>query len=876
MLKVFSPQRRRDAEKRFFLSLRLVTFLYFVLAANLAAQPANQPFFLFDKPDETIKATLLENPNFYDAGIASSKEGLWLAWLEFQPGKGDQLWIGLRGTNGWIQKTNVPAGTYLHLERQRILTTSFQRKTNAGEYATPTVTIDREGKVWLTYEARTRDVTESGETNLYWETMVEKRTPEGEFENHFPQHGINHRIMAGAHRGIWVVTRNRTWGSRGEAFDIGINRTIDKYSYTDYSRYGPIFTQGWEFDSWSDGWEFSPWSPACALNPGNGIHIIWDGYDGTSYNVYSRSVSIDTHTSPPPEPSKWTFGKGKILTIAATPAFEAHAQIASDKNGKLWVSWEEDGENWGQRYVARLGGDKKSTRMTDKVGPLHRYRKLHLAQLDEKNETLSEFEIPQPSFELARSRTDAQADMKNFGAFYENCQLVVDGQNRPWIVYRHFYVPWIGIVPETHKQDNMRLYARCLLTNGWSKLYSFDIGQGDGMQRISVSPEEKGIALAWTTGRTDRRTKDEREKNDKHRGVAIAQIKLEKAEAKVPAKTETRKLNSKDMQVAAKPRQRPSVTFRDKHYELFFGDLHRHTDISLCFSPVDGTIDDAYRYAIDAAPLDFLGITDHTHDLDWGAPLAQIWWRSRKEVDRHALAGRFIPFYSYERSRFDNDHNVISLRDDVLRPHDYPLANFWQELDTNTFTIPHQPFNAITWNYHDDTHRPLMEIYQGFRDASMEKPAAEALARGHHVGFIAASDHLSTDASFSCVWAEKPTRESVFRAMQARRTYAATAKIILKVTCGEHWMGEAFELKKMEGITVKITPTATITGLDLFMDGEVHSSVVDIMQAKPGSETTWEIPAEQGLIGKHTFYVRVTQKDGNHAWSSPMWIDIKR
>jgi hypothetical protein len=52
---------------------------------QLSAQPVSQPFFLFDPPDETIQAALLENPNFYDAGIASSKEGLWLAWLEFQP-----------------------------------------------------------------------------------------------------------------------------------------------------------------------------------------------------------------------------------------------------------------------------------------------------------------------------------------------------------------------------------------------------------------------------------------------------------------------------------------------------------------------------------------------------------------------------------------------------------------------------------------------------------------------------------------------------------------------------------------------------------------------------------------------------------------------
>ena len=46
-----------------------------------------QPWFVFDKADEILPAKLLENPLSYDAGIAYSKEGLWLTWLEFCPGQ---------------------------------------------------------------------------------------------------------------------------------------------------------------------------------------------------------------------------------------------------------------------------------------------------------------------------------------------------------------------------------------------------------------------------------------------------------------------------------------------------------------------------------------------------------------------------------------------------------------------------------------------------------------------------------------------------------------------------------------------------------------------------------------------------------------------
>jgi len=667
----------------------------------------NQPWFIFDKADEIVPARLLENPLFYDAGIAASREGLWLTWLEFQPGKGDQLWVGLRGKDGWITKR--------------------QLTSTPGDYANPTITMDAGHNPWLSYEA----------VDLRGNWQVVERT--GHADGNFgPQRwlgsdggpNIAHRDSTDPTNGVWSMWQS---GSEGR-FSVRALHVMPNLL--------AIGTSLWSIGS------PDCWSPMITATPDGAVHAIWDSYDGKSYKIFAKTF--------PPSPPRSAF---ELLPIASSSNFQAHAQIASGKDGKLWVLWEEDGENWGKRYIARKPNDKNSTKMSDKIGPLHRFPRWHVAELNEEETSLKEYEIPQPSFDIARNRTNAPTDLKDFGAFYENGQLVVDGQNRPWIVYRHFYVPWIGIVLAHHKQENMRIYARCLLPDGWSKLYSFKEGQGDGGQRISVSPAPNGIALAWTIGRTDRR-----KTKDPH-GVALAEISAAQLKAVLPAASRIRQLTPQATQPTVKPRQRPSTDLAGKHFELWFGDLHRHTDISLCFSPVDGTIDDAYRYAIDVAPLDFLGITDHTHDLAMGELLAHIWWRSRKEVNRHALGSTFIPFFSYERSRGDTDHNVISLRDDMLRPHTYPLPQFWKELDTNTFTIPHQPFNLVLWKNKDDVHRPLLEIYQGMRNNIREDDAQAGLKGGHHFGIIASSDHLSTGASFACVWSDKPTREGIFRSM---------------------------------------------------------------------------------------------------------------
>ncbi|MBA4148072.1 MAG: DUF3604 domain-containing protein [Verrucomicrobia bacterium] len=796
--------------------MRSIVFLLLTSAVAISAPGKKQKVdgseFVYDFAEKNLKAKVLDNEFFYDADIATTTEGNWLTWLEFQPGKGDVIWVGLRKNDDWAQKEQITP------------------KHDA--FAKPTLTIDAKGKLWLTYEAGP-----GGKWDIFARPYDGKKFGAAQKISTAEGADINHSVVADSNEGLWIVWQSDQDGQ----FEI-LGRKLSG------SKLSEIHT----ISSSPRG----DWQPSAAMTAKGELIVAWDSYDGESYNVVLRSF----------RDGKWS----NISTIAGTAAFEGRAKVIADKTSRLFISWEEDGANWGKHYTARIPGDKGSTKMGDSVGPVHRFRKLHLAEVDSKTlKPIKRYALPQPSLQQAAERSNAPSDVKFLGAFYERAQLVLDGLNRPWIVYRHYYTPWMGLHPHHHVEDDFAIYARCLMKDGWSDLVKFDVGQGDGMQRLSLSATKDGFNAIWTTGRTDRQKHPKRP-----RGIAYSEVTLDgAAKASVSIQPTAFQTESSKASIATPRNSRPVTKANGKQMQLFFGDLHRHTDMSLCYTPSDGTIEDAYRYAIDAAPLDFLGITDHTHDLQMGEPLSQLWWRALKETDRHKLQDSFITFYSYERSRGDTDHNVISLRPDKMRPHTYPLPDFWQELDSDTFTIPHEPFNPALWKHKDNAHRPLLEIYQGYRHMSGEDAANEGLSKGHEFGFIASSDHLSTSASFAGVWAEQSTRESIFRSMQARRTFGATAPIILKVTSGKYWMGERFETKKMSPIKIELRPTAGVRSIELFTNGKLESSVIDLISS-PGKPLIYNWQPKPAS-GPNFYYVRITQTDGNRAWSSPIWVDLK-
>ena len=211
---------------------------------------------------------------------------------------------------------------------------------------------------------------------------------------------------------------------------------------------------------------------------------------------------------------------------------------------------------------------------------------------------------------------------------------------------------------------------------------------------------------------------------------------------------------------------------------------------------------------------------------------------------------------------------MISLKPDLLRPHTYPVPVFWKELDDNTITIPHQPIRRDTWKYQNDRLRPLVEIFQGCRDNSIEEDVHRGLAKGYHLGFIASSDHQSTSASYACVWAKSANREAIFRALQSRRTYGATTSIRLVATAGDHWMGERISAAKQPAVRLVVDGTAPIRTIQFVVDGAVEETIT------PHSR---QVKLERTLpeTGARYVYFHVTQVDGNEAWSSPIWFERK-
>ena len=120
------------------------------------------------------------------------------------------------------------------------------------------------------------------------------------------------------------------------------------------------------------------------------------------------------------------------------------------------------------------------------------------------------------------------------------------------------------------------------------------------------------------------------------------------------------------------------------------------------------------------------------------------------------------------------------------------------------------------------------------------------------------------------------TRESLFDAMLARRTFGATDEIVVRTTAGNHLPGEQFtaSVTSPPEIVISVEAPDEILRVDVVKNGEYAFT------QRPGGHTaSLRYRDMSPELGESYYYVRVFQRDPDNptgdpeiAWASPFFV----
>lgn len=251
--------------------------------------------------------------------------------------------------------------------------------------------------------------------------------------------------------------------------------------------------------------------------------------------------------------------------------------------------------------------------------------------------------------------------------------------------------------------------------------------------------------------------------------------------------------------------------------KLLWGDLHNHCGITYGF----GSLENAVRAA--QSQLDFCAFTGHAmwpdmyeknEDTEFvvnfheaGFQKLYKHWGEIKQAVAAAGSGDLVTFQGYEmHSCRYGDHHIISADDKLPLIYRDSPRGLVADCGCEAIVIPHHigytpGYRGINWDEFDETISPVVEVYSKHGCAMSENsPFAyyhnmgprdsrntvfEGIRKGKRFGFAGSTDHHagfpgSYGDGLVAVLAEEKTRDSIFAALKARRTYAVTGD---KITC---------------------------------------------------------------------------------------------
>lgn len=293
-------------------------------------------------------------------------------------------------------------------------------------------------------------------------------------------------------------------------------------------------------------------------------------------------------------------------------------------------------------------------------------------------------------------------------------------------------------------------------------------------------------------------------------------------------------------------------------HKLFWGDLHNHNAVGYAKGSLERSIDLAREH------LDFFAFTGHAswHDmpkmpgdrhLKWvrGFEVHSKHWPKTRQLIRDANSDDFVALLGYEWHSshfgdycmiFHEDQPELFLPDQVEQLLDFAEAK-------QAFAIPHhvgykQGWRGANFKHFRASASPVVEVFSehgctetdrspypmirhsnGGRSTS--NTIVPQLQKGLRFGLVASSDdHLGYPGAYGegvlGVWARDLSADSLFEAIRARRTYAATGdRITLEMTVNGKPMGSELPATADRQIDVRVEGQDSVAMIELIRNGKV-------------------------------------------------------
>jgi len=804
-----------------------------------------------EREQGSLRLTGPETEDDYPAAAQGKDGAIWLAYVAYQPGRE-------------IVMERVKAGNFEELEPKgngdQIWLRRFDGKvwhpplevTGEGLHVwRPTAAVDGQGNVWVAW---------SQQIDGDWDIFYRRYTPPK--DNGAGTWSDVVRLTRAPGSDFHVVAATDAAGTVWLAWQAWRN------NHFDILLAAPVAGHPWSEPRAISRSSANNWTPAIAADSRGRVYVAWDTYDKGNYDVMLFTLDKDGKSN-------------EVRAVADSPKFEARPHLACDKQDRLWIAYEEGDEQWGKDHGTNQPEQHALPKNLGNALYLNGHRTVQV-------KCLVDGKLRRPAGDLQAALTETLKRNKSFP------RLAVDAAGGVWLLLRHHPLP--GGAGEVWNSYALRYQGR-----EWAPPRRLADSADLMDNRPALTPLGDGI-LAVYSGDGRLRTQN-RDQDDLFATILSPSGPTQPPELTddAPAPAATMPVVHKN-EVADIARMREyRVEAGDKKLRLLRGEFHRHTEFS-AHNDGDGSLEDAWRYALDAADMDWIGNGDH----DNGFGSEYMWWHFQKITELFQNPPRFTAMHVYERSViYPNGHRNVILPRAGIRPlprHSNPVPEGTPEEgspDTKLLYAYLKHFGAICsshtsatqmgtdWRDNDPDVEPVVEIYQGCRHNYEHFGAPRspnettqiggyrpkgfvwnAFQKGYRLGFQASSDHLSTHISYAVVLTDDVSRQGIIDAFKKRHSYGATDNIILDVRSGDHLMGDRFTTTKPPTLDIRIHGTSPIAKVHVIRDNKYIYST-EPKEAQVTLHYT-DMDAKQGKSSY--YYVRVEQADGNLAWASPMWI----